>query len=59
MSKYIKKYANITFHKYLTELRIEEAKKLLITTEDEQISIMVGEEDHLRIQVILPDFELE
>ncbi len=33
--------------------------KLLITTEDEQISIMVGEEDHLRIQVILPDFELE
>lgn len=33
--------------------------KMLITTEDEQISVMVGEEDHLRIQVILPDFELE
>lgn len=33
--------------------------KLLITTEDEQISVMVGEEDHLRIQVILPDFEIE
>ena len=33
--------------------------KMLITTEDEQISIMVGEEDHLRIQIILPDFELE
>lgn len=33
--------------------------KLLITTENEQISVMVGEEDHLRIQVILPGFELE
>lgn len=33
--------------------------RLLITTEDEQISIMVGEEDHLRIQVILPSFEIE
>lgn len=33
--------------------------KLLITTENEEISIMVGEEDHLRIQVILPGFELE
>lgn len=33
--------------------------KMLITTEDETVSIMVGEEDHLRIQVILPSFELE
>lgn len=33
--------------------------KLLITTEDEKISIMVGEEDHLRIQVILPTFDIE
>ena len=33
--------------------------KLLITTENEEISIMVGEEDHLRIQVILPTFEIE
>lgn len=33
--------------------------RLLITTEDEQISIMVGEEDHLRIQVIVPSFEIE
>jgi len=33
--------------------------KLLITTENEEISIMVGEEDHLRIQVILPGFEIE
>ena len=44
MSKYIKKYANITFHKYLTELRIEEAKRLLITTDMsiEQIYNQVG-----------------
>ena len=33
--------------------------KLLITTENEEISVMVGEEDHLRIQVILPDFDIE
>lgn len=33
--------------------------KLLITTEDEKISIMVGEEDHLRIQVILKSFDIE
>lgn len=33
--------------------------KMLITTENEEISIMVGEEDHLRIQVILPSFEIE
>ena len=33
--------------------------KLLITTEDEKISIMVGEEDHLRIQVILPTFDID
>lgn len=33
--------------------------KLLITTENEEISIMVGEEDHLRIQVILPTFDIE
>ncbi len=33
--------------------------RLLITTENEEISIMVNEEDHLRIQVILPTFEIE
>ena len=33
--------------------------KLLITTEDEQISVMVGEEDHIRLQVILNGFEIE
>lgn len=33
--------------------------RMLITTEDESISIMVCEEDHLRIQVILPNFEIE
>ncbi|MBR3988431.1 MAG: protein arginine kinase [Clostridia bacterium] len=33
--------------------------KLLITTENEEISIMINEEDHLRIQVILPNFEIE
>jgi AraC-like DNA-binding protein len=44
LSKHIKKYSNITFRKYLTELRIEEAKRLMITTDMsiEQIYIEVG-----------------
>ena len=44
MSKYIKRYTNITFHKYITELRIEKAKRLLITTDMsiEQIYTEVG-----------------
>lgn len=36
-----------------------ERGRLLITTENEEISIMVNEEDHLRIQVILPSFDIE
>ena len=36
-----------------------ERGRLLITTENEEVSIMVNEEDHLRIQVILPAFEIE
>lgn len=33
LSRQFKKYNKITFHKYLTELRIETAKRLLITTD--------------------------
>ncbi len=36
-----------------------EKGRLLITTENEEISVMVGEEDHIRLQVILPTFEIE
>ena len=44
LSKYIKKYNNVTFHKYITDLRIEDAKRLLITTDMsiEQIYKSVG-----------------
>lgn len=44
LSKQFKKYNAITFHKYLTELKIEEAKRLLITTNMsvEQIYMNVG-----------------
>lgn len=44
LSKQFKKYSHITFHKYLTELKIEEAKRLLITTDlsIEQIYNKVG-----------------
>ena len=44
LSKQFKKYTHITFHKYLTELKIEEAKRLLLTTDMsiEQIYIKVG-----------------
>ncbi|MBR7071003.1 MAG: protein arginine kinase [Clostridia bacterium] len=33
--------------------------RALILSDDESISIMVGEEDHLRIQVLLPGLQLE
>ncbi len=33
--------------------------RAIILSEDESISIMVGEEDHIRIQVILPGLQLE
>lgn len=36
-----------------------EKGKMIITTENEEISVMVGEEDHIRLQVILPSFEIE
>lgn len=44
LSKQFKKYNQITFHKYLTELKIEESKRLLITTNMsvEQIYRKVG-----------------
>lgn len=44
LSRKFKKYSNMTFHKYLTELKIEEAKRLLITTDMsiEQIYTKVG-----------------
>lgn len=33
--------------------------RMLILSADEDISIMLGEEDHIRIQVLLPGFQLE
>lgn len=44
LSRKFKNYSHVTFHKYLTEIRIEEAKKLLLTTDMsiEQIYIKVG-----------------
>lgn len=44
LSKQFKKHSHITFHKYLTEIKIEEAKRLLITTDMsiEQIYNKVG-----------------
>ena len=33
--------------------------KAIIISEDETVSIMIGEEDHIRIQVILPGLQLE
>lgn len=33
--------------------------RILLLSDDETVSIMIGEEDHLRIQVILPGLQLE
>ncbi|MBQ8795963.1 MAG: protein arginine kinase [Clostridia bacterium] len=51
--------AMVERHLISPEFAAPDSKKLLITTENEEISIMVGEEDHLRIQVIIDGFELE
>lgn len=41
------------------EFAESDAERAIILSEDESISIMIGEEDHLRIQVILGGLQLE
>ena len=41
------------------EFVLNSENKAIILSEDESVSIMIGEEDHIRIQVILPGLQLE
>jgi protein arginine kinase len=46
-------------HLVSTELTENPKHKVMILDDDEKISIMVNEEDHLRIQTLLPGLQLE
>lgn len=52
-------YAMVERHVISKEFAAECVGRAIIISEDESICIMVGEEDHIRIQVILPGFQLE
>ena len=41
------------------EFVLNPQNKAIILSEDETVSIMIGEEDHIRIQVVLPGLQLE
>lgn len=41
------------------EFVLNSDNKAIILSEDESVSIMIGEEDHIRIQVIMPGLQLE
>lgn len=51
--------AMVERHVISPEFAVSEAERAIILSEDESISIMIGEEDHLRIQVILGGLQLE
>lgn len=46
-------------HLVSTELTEDAKSKIAVIDDDEKISIMVNEEDHLRIQTLLPGLQLE
>lgn len=41
------------------EFVLNSENKAIILSDDESVSVMIGEEDHIRIQVILPGLQLE
>ena len=51
--------AMVERHVISPEFAAKSAGRAIILSEDESISIMIGEEDHLRLQVILGGFQLE
>lgn len=52
-------YAMVERHIISPNFAKNRANRMLVLSEDESISIMLGEEDHIRIQVLLPGFRLE
>ena len=52
-------FAMVERHIISPEFANSNSDRAIILSEDESISIMIGEEDHIRIQVILPGLNLE
>lgn len=52
-------YAMVERHIISPNFAKNRANRMLVLSGDESISIMLGEEDHIRIQVLLPGFRLE
>ncbi len=55
----IQKYAMVERHIISPEFASKTEESAIILSEDESISIMIGEEDHIRIQVILGGLQLK
>ena len=53
------RYSMLERHIASREFVLNSDNKAIILSEDESVSIMIGEEDHIRIQVILPGLQLE
>lgn len=51
--------AMVERHIISPEFALQSEGRAIILSEDESISVMVGEEDHIRIQVVLPGLQLE
>ncbi|MBP3706606.1 MAG: protein arginine kinase [Clostridia bacterium] len=53
------RYAMVERHIISKEFASNCENKAIILSEDESISIMIGEEDHIRLQVLLPGLQIE
>ena len=53
------RYSMLERHIASREFVLNSDNNAIILSEDETVSIMIGEEDHIRIQVILPGLQLE
>ncbi|MBO7520437.1 MAG: ATP--guanido phosphotransferase, partial [Clostridia bacterium] len=53
------RFSMVERHIASREFVLNPENKAIILSDDETVSIMIGEEDHIRIQVILPGLQLE
>ena len=55
----IERYSMVERHIISKEFALKPENRSIIISDNENICIMIGEEDHIRIQVILPGLQLE
>ena len=53
------RFSMVERHIAIRECVLNPENKAIILSDDETVSIMIGEEDHIRIQVILPGLQLQ